>query len=224
MYYRERLLPKNLFLWLDSFYQRAELEQHQPAPSYALNLNGNRSRAQSGVSSAQDGEHHSHHDADDSLSEGSDFGPNRTTSDDHGLNDAVGQNSPASKLASGVSVHDRASLRASTIGSVRAGTGVGARETLPVVEKEDLVMGIRRIRPLTMLRIAIAITQFLLWEVKGIPLEDYMVYYAVLLVFPSVVEMGLEIRYVFVRPYPDDEGGGSAEHYGHGIRSERDSE
>lgn len=195
VYYRERLLPRKLFLWLDSFYQRAEQERHQPAPSYPLSRVVSRSRSQSAVSAAQEGDnnHHDQHDAG-SLSEGSESGPNRTTSDgyDHGPGGAAA--TPGNRL------------RASTIGSVRAGTMAGPRETLPVVEKEDLVMGIRRIRPLTLLRIAISITQFFLWEVKGIPLEDYMVYYAVLLVFPSVVEMGLEIRYIFVRPYHDEDG------------------
>ena len=69
--------------------------------------------------------------------------------------------------------------------------------SMKVVPKSEVAMGIRRIRPLTALRVAVSVVQFLLWPVQGIAVQDYMTYYAALIVLPSFVEVVLEIRNFF---------------------------
>jgi hypothetical protein len=201
VYYRERLLPKRVFNWLEAFYKKTEAEQHQPAPSYPLNpsatgsLNGSRDDDAVG----QDGAN-----PDNRLSQDSDYGVGHVA----GARTGTGGHLPRG------STHDRASLRASTISSIQG--GLHARDALPVVEKEDLGMGIRRIRPLTAVRIAIALTQYCLWTVKRIAVGDFMMCYALLIVFPSFVEVVLEIRNFFAKQRHEAEGGISHSQHGTG--------
>lgn len=56
-----------------------------------------------------------------------------------------------------------------------------------------MAIGIRKIRPLTNLKIISAGVMFLLWRFE-IATEDFLVYSAALVVFPSLVEVILEVR------------------------------
>jgi hypothetical protein len=61
-----------------------------------------------------------------------------------------------------------------------------------------VAIGIRKIKPLTNLKILCATFMFLLWKFE-IATEDYMCYTAALVVFPSFVEVILEVRNFFLR-------------------------
>jgi hypothetical protein len=61
-----------------------------------------------------------------------------------------------------------------------------------------VAIGIRKIRPLTNLKVLCATFMFLLWRFE-IATEDYMCYTAALVVFPSFVEVMLEVRNFFLR-------------------------
>jgi hypothetical protein len=61
-----------------------------------------------------------------------------------------------------------------------------------------VAIGIRKIKPLTNLKILCAAFMFVLWHFS-IATEDYMSFNAALVVFPSVVEVILEVRNFFLR-------------------------
>jgi hypothetical protein len=124
----------------------------------------------------------------------SDFDPNR------GAGSKLGSNSQNLEL-----------LRASTISSMQ--DGYNNRASFRVItNKADMAMGIRRIRPLTALRLCISVVQFILWKVKDIAVEDYMTFFAATVVLPSLVEVVLEVRHFLQRQADDDEDGeGDAE-------------
>lgn len=85
-------------------------------------------------------------------------------------------------------------LRTSSISSMQ--DGFYNRGSFRVVPKADVAMGIRRIRPLTVLKIIIAVLQYSLW-VHDIATENFMTYNAAFIVFPSFVEVVLEVRNFF---------------------------
>jgi hypothetical protein len=61
-----------------------------------------------------------------------------------------------------------------------------------------MAMGIRKIRPLTNLKLISAGLMLFLWKFS-IATEDYMSYMSALIVLPSLVEVLLEIRNFFIR-------------------------
>ena len=87
-------------------------------------------------------------------------------------------------------------LRASSISSLQ--DGFHSRASFRVVPKAEVAMGIRRIRPLTLLKIAIAMVQYVFWSFD-IAIQDFMTYMAALIVFPSLVEVALELRNFFIK-------------------------
>ena len=96
----------------------------------------------------------------------------------------------------GASEHSAADLRASSISS--ASEGFHGRASFKVVPKADVTMGIRRIRPLTSLKIVTSALMFALWTFD-VATENYMTYNAALIVFPSFVEIVLEVRNFFIK-------------------------
>lgn len=56
-----------------------------------------------------------------------------------------------------------------------------------------MAIGVRKIRPLTNLKLLSAVGIFTLWRMK-VATEDYMMYNAGLVVLPSLVEIVLEMR------------------------------
>lgn len=61
------------------------------------------------------------------------------------------------------------------------------------VPQDHMAIGVRKIRPLTNLKLLSALGIFALWRMD-IATEDFMMYNAGLVVFPSLVEVFLEIR------------------------------
>jgi hypothetical protein len=117
----------------------------------------------------------------------SDFDPNRAGS-------KLGSNSQNLEV-----------LRASTVSSMQ--DGYNNRASFRVItDKADMAMGIRRIRPLTALRLCISVIQFILWKIKNIAVEDYMTFFAATVVLPSLVEVVLEVRHFLQRQFGDENG------------------
>jgi hypothetical protein len=73
-----------------------------------------------------------------------------------------------------------------------------------VVEKKDVAMGVRRVRPLTFIKIVTSIIMFVIWG-QSIAIEDYMAYIALLIVLPSMAEVVLEVRRFFMVRVSDRE-------------------
>jgi hypothetical protein len=73
-----------------------------------------------------------------------------------------------------------------------------------VVEKKDVAMGVRRVRPLTFIKIVTSIIMFVIWG-QSIAVEDYMAYIALLIVLPSMAEVVLEVRRFFMVRVSDRE-------------------
>jgi hypothetical protein len=73
-----------------------------------------------------------------------------------------------------------------------------------VVEKEDVAMGVRRVRPLAAIKIVTSIIMFVIWG-QSIAIEDYMAYIALLIVVPSMAEVVLEVRKFFMVRVSDRE-------------------
>ena len=175
VYYRERLLPAGVFSWLDKFYKDTEANE--------LRLGSAAQQATATAAAAAAAGNHR-------LSADSDFGE-----------PAVGNRGGADGVGSG-SKHSAASiqmeqLRTSSISSMQ--DGFVNRATFRVVPKSQVAMGIRRIRPLTALKLAVAVVLFFFWKVDRIRTQDYMTFFAALIVFPSLVEVVLEIRNFIIK-------------------------
>lgn len=175
VYYRERLLPDAVFSWLDKFYKNTEEDQR-------------RAQQSSGSGPARERQ----------PSCDSDFGvpinPAGNVDSHSGNNGAVGLALQEQHSSNG---HDGRVLRASSISSLQ--DGYNNRASFRVVPKSDLAMGIRRIRPITFLKVVISAVQYVLWQFDGIATQDYMTYNAALIVLPSLVEVILEVRNFFIQ-------------------------
>ncbi|KAJ1408126.1 hypothetical protein B484DRAFT_200551 [Ochromonadaceae sp. CCMP2298] len=88
--------------------------------------------------------------------------------------------------------------RASELTEHNEGTGGGGRESrIRVVAKSEVAVGIRKIKPLTAVKLCAAAFLLVMWRFKLSP-GAFMMWVTGVVVFPNLVEVILEIRQFFV--------------------------
>ena len=206
VYYRERLLPSFLFNWLNKFYQ--DVENHEENEKLKKTLN-NIDNNQLERRDSEDSDYsvniltlattNSHNIQNNNH--------NNETLEEKKDDNIKGKRKNSTELNNSNNIHNSNNMHINSLSTtskqiiLHDNDYMNSRSSLNIISKSHLAMGIRRIRPLTVLRIIISGIQFILWTVDSIATSDYMTYFALLIVFPSLVEVILEVRNFIRKEY-----------------------